>query len=65
MTVVYTIGDVLSFTEFIMALRRILADREDIYLGWPQLLESLDHQRPPIAGQDECCTKVNTNKYTP
>ncbi|CAO2149206.1 unnamed protein product, partial [Urochloa humidicola] len=35
-TVVYTIGDVMSFTEFIMALRRILADHpnhEDILDG--------------------------------
>ncbi|XP_034606203.1 uncharacterized protein [Setaria viridis] len=29
LTVVYTIGDAMSFTEFIMVLRRILADHKD------------------------------------
>jgi len=49
MTVVYTIGDALSFTEFIMALRRILADREDILDGHNYLNLSTTRDHPLLA----------------
>jgi hypothetical protein len=55
LTVVYTIGDELSFTEFIMALRRILADhpnREDILDEHPDFLNlSSTRQHPVLAKQ--------------
>jgi hypothetical protein len=55
LTVVYTIGDELSFTEFIMTLRRILADhpdREDILDEHPDFLNlSSTRQHPVLAKQ--------------
>ncbi|CAD6258080.1 unnamed protein product [Miscanthus lutarioriparius] len=55
LTIVYTIGDELSFTEFIMVLRRILADhpdREDILDKHPRLLNlSSTGDHPVLAKQ--------------
>jgi hypothetical protein len=55
LTIVYTIGDELSFTEFIMVLRRILADhpdREDILDKHPKLLNlSSTGDHPVLAKQ--------------
>jgi hypothetical protein len=55
LTIVYTVGDELSFTEFIMVLRRILADhpdREDILDKHPKLLNlSSTGDHPVLAKQ--------------
>ncbi|CAD6255294.1 unnamed protein product [Miscanthus lutarioriparius] len=53
-TVVYTIGDELSFTEFIMALRGILADhpdREDIFDRHHSSILSSTREHPVLAKQ--------------
>ncbi|XP_066336727.1 uncharacterized protein [Miscanthus floridulus] len=53
-TVEYTIGDELSFTEFIMALRGILADhpdREDIFDGHHSSILSSTREHPVLAKQ--------------
>jgi hypothetical protein len=54
-TIVYTIGDELSFTEFIVALRRILAehpDREDVFDKHPKFFSvSSTGEHPVLAKQ--------------
>jgi hypothetical protein len=52
LTLVYTIGDEMSFTEFIMALRRIVADhpyREELLDGHDLLNLSSSREHPVLA----------------
>jgi hypothetical protein len=54
LTVVYTIGDAMSFTEFIMALRGILADhpdREDVFDRHSSSILSSTKVHPVLAKQ--------------
>jgi hypothetical protein len=54
LTVVYTIGDELSYTEFIVALRRILADHpdhEDILDRHDSSIHSSTREHPVLAKQ--------------
>ena len=53
-TVVYNIGDQMSFTEFIMDLRGILADhpdREDIFDRHHRSILSSTREHPVLAKQ--------------